>query len=97
MNTDLQTYAAQVQARLAFIAIYALIGITVLVLIACFLPITPNDKMITLAITLGTALITLASGGYGFWLARHRPNGQDGSDGNDASSPLPSLPSEKPK
>ena len=96
---DVDLLIARTQMRLAFLLSFALILLVFFALAILFMPGQPNDKLLTLGVTLGTGLLGLAGQSVAFFFARHRPPTQADND-LDAPAPpdpLPRPPLEKAK
>lgn len=89
---ELAKFAAKVQAWMALLLIgsvafvtFLLIGITAVLI---FMKLGVDQSLVSLLNTVTNALINMGAIGVGFWLARHRPQTQDGAD-NGGPQPAP--------
>lgn len=75
---DKEMYAAKTQRHITLVLLYGLLGLIAGIVMSAFAPWPiKNEKMLGIVEPLITGVLTLTSGAVGFWIARHRPNGDD--------------------
>ena len=72
-QSDLDYLVARTQRQLAFVLVTGLLLIILVVLTLMVLPVTVNDKFVTLGVTVATGLLGLAGSVVAYFFARHRP------------------------
>ena len=82
MTTELQKFAAWVQALLAFFTVSAVVGLAYLLIL---IKVNLSDTLQALLNTAVGALIAWGGMSISFWVARHRQ--QDGSDETTLTTP----------
>ena len=92
MSKDVDVMLARAQIKLGMVLVCGLIVLVFGVIAALFFPGNVNDKLVTLAVTLGTGLLGLAGQPIAYFFARHRPQNGADPDGADATPTSPALP-----
>ena len=68
--TDKDMFSAYTQRHITMLLLYAFVFLILGLLIAAFIPLPVDDKIISLVNPLITGLFGLASGAVGFWIGR---------------------------
>jgi hypothetical protein len=69
---DKDQFNAYTTRHITFMLLYGLFLLVVGILVAAFLPVVPNDKVIALVSPIVTGIFGLASGAVGYWIAKQR-------------------------
>jgi len=69
---ELDVFSARTQARITYSLLGGFLGLMFALLVVACLPVSVNDKLLSVLDRIVTALLPIVGGAVGFWTARQR-------------------------